>query len=388
MKPEVHLVAGTRPEAVKLAPVALAMLRKGRMRPVIVASGQHPELVRQALSAFDLKPDEELDCPRATGGQAELYGNLLPELDRLWSFRPPTAVVVQGDTATALGATLVAFWGRIPIAHLEAGLRSADVRSPFPEEANRRLISLLANLHLAPTERAARALVTECVEPDKVLVIGNTVVDAQLAVARANRPFLEERLSAVEARTKSGARRLILFTMHRRESWGEPMAAVLRAVRTLLRRYSDVEVVLPAHPNPRVRSVVETAFEDEPRVLVTGPLDYSDLIRLLRVCALVLSDSGGIQEEAPTFGVPVVVLREVTERAEGIESGCAVLAGTDEDQVLRLAGEILDGSVPTAAANPYGDGHAAGRAEQALAWMMGLSLDQSHRFVACHAVVR
>ncbi|ONI81138.1 UDP-N-acetylglucosamine 2-epimerase (non-hydrolyzing) [Actinosynnema sp. ALI-1.44] len=372
---EVHLVAGTRPEAVKLAPVHTAMTRSGRMRPVMVASGQHPVMVRQALASFDLAPDEELKIDRVAGDQTELMAKLSTELDALWARRTPDAVLVQGDTATALAAALVAFWCRIPVVHLEAGLRSHDMTAPFPEEANRRLVGVLSTVHLAPTGLARAHLLAEGVPDDRIQVVGNTVVDAIQSVA--GRPFAEQRLVAVERRALGGDTRLVLVTVHRRESWGEPIAAVLRAVRRLVRLNPDIEVVLPAHPNPAVRAQVYQELAGCDRVLVTDPLDYPDMARVLRAATLVLSDSGGIQEEAPTFGVPVLVLRDTTERQEAVDAGCALLVGTDEHKILSTAHRLLGRPAVvarmTAQRNPFGDGYAGERTEQVVADLLGLA---------------
>jgi UDP-N-acetylglucosamine 2-epimerase (non-hydrolysing) len=370
--PEVHLIAGTRPEAIKLAPVATAMRAAGRLRPVLVASGQHPAMVAQALDAFRLTPDVALPVERVTGSQPELLTGMVHQLDAMFGARPPAAVVVQGDTTTTLAGALAAFWRRIPVVHLEAGLRSGDLASPFPEEANRRLVAQLAALHLAPTALAATNLLDEGVAPEQVLIAGNTVVDAALAVAARRLPFGDERLTEVVA----APGRLILVTAHRRESWGEPLDRILSAVRTLVGRYPDVRVVLPSHPNPAVRGQVDGALADTPRVLVTGPLPYPALARLLSRAYLVLTDSGGIQEEAPSFGVPALVLREVTERVESLMAGCAKLVGTDTALIVAEAARLLDDhrlrDAMTAAGNPYGDGLAARRTEQAVAALLGL----------------
>ncbi|UJW31205.1 UDP-N-acetylglucosamine 2-epimerase (non-hydrolyzing) [Saccharothrix sp. AJ9571] len=384
--PEVQFVAGTRPEALKIAPVAAALRRRGRLRPVVVASGQHPTMVHQALAMFGMAPDEELPVRRTVGSQPEFFAHVLPALDALWRRRPPAAVVVQGDTSTTFAAALVAFWHRLPVVHLEAGLRSHDLSAPFPEEANRRFVSIASTLHLAPTPTAARHLDNEGIPMARVVVTGNTAVDAVHAMTARPRDFAEPRLSDVEGRALSGQRRVVLVTVHRRESWGVPMDRVLRAVRTLVRAHEDIEVVLPAHPNPAVRAQVENTLRGCERVLVTGPLEYADLVRLLAVSTLVLSDSGGIQEEAPTFSVPVLVLRDVTERLEAVEAGCAILVGTDEERILATAGALLDDPAAAAAmasrGNPFGDGRAAERTEAALAHLLGLTDTRPQPFQA------
>ena len=370
--PEVHLIAGTRPEAIKLAPVVMAMRMAGRVTPVLVASGQHPTMVAQALAAFDLEPDVVLPVERVTGSQPELMTAMVSTLDALFADRPPAAVIVQGDTTTTLAGALAAFWRQIPVVHLEAGLRSGDLDSPFPEEGNRRLVGQLAALHLAPTPLAATNLLDEGVPPNKVVLTGNTVVDAALTVVDG-RPELDPALREV---VESDAR-LVLVTAHRRESWGEPLDRVLSAVRTLLNHYPDIHVVLPSHPNPAVRAQVEVGLANLSRVTVTDPLPYPALARLLSEAYLVLTDSGGIQEEAPSFGVPALVLREVTERVESLTAGCARLVGTDPALIVAEAMRLLDDRAArdamTAAGNPYGDGNAAVRTEEAVAELLGVA---------------
>ncbi|WP_308257875.1 non-hydrolyzing UDP-N-acetylglucosamine 2-epimerase [Pseudonocardia lacus] len=381
-------MVGTRPEAIKMAPLALALRAAGVLEPVVVATGQHPTMVAQALSAFGLAPDVVCQLHRTTGEQSELVAELAPALDTVMA--TSSAVVVQGDTTSALVGGLVGMWRRIPVVHLEAGLRSGDLAAPFPEEANRRLIGVFADLHLAPTPRAAAALRTEAaavaaaagVTPadgadDRILLTGNTVVDAVVAVAAdvtgptAAEPA-DERLAAVHREVTAGRSRLLLVTAHRRESWGEPLDRVLAAVRQVVDDHPDVRCVLPAHANPAVRAQVDTALGDHPRVLVTDPLPYPELCRLLARASLVLSDSGGIQEEAPTFEVPVLVLREVTERKEAVESGWAQLVGTDPDLIVGAAKSALDGDwVRPSSGNPFGDGKAAERGAQAIAWLLG-----------------
>jgi UDP-N-acetylglucosamine 2-epimerase (non-hydrolysing) len=374
-RPEVHLLGGTRPEAVKLAPVALALRDQRLLRPVLLASGQHPAMVAQALAAFDLAPDVTLRFDRGSGGQAELMAAMIRRLDALWTARRPAAVIVQGDTTTSLAGALAAFWLRIPVVHLEAGLRSGDLGAPFPEEANRRLVAQLASLHLAPTPLAAMNLLGESIAAGSVLLTGNTVVDATLAVAGRRLPYTDR---AVAAARRSGTNRLVLVTAHRRESWGEPLDRILAAVRRLVELHPDVDVVFPSHPNPAVRAQVDAALAGRARITVTGPLPYTDLVRLLSEASLVLTDSGGIQEEAPSFGVPALVLRDVTERVESLDAGWAVLVGSDTEAIVAqasavLAGDRRRGGGPGARSNPYGDGLAGRRAAQAIAALLGLA---------------
>jgi UDP-N-acetylglucosamine 2-epimerase (non-hydrolysing) len=370
--PRVHLVVGTRPEAIKMAPLVLAMKRAELLDPVLVTTGQHSEMVEQALSAFDLEPDTRFRLNRVSGDQAELVGQLCPMLDQLLGEQDSAAVVVQGDTTSALVGGLVAFWRRVPLVHLEAGLRSGDLTAPFPEEANRRMLGVVADLHLAPTRRAVNALLAEHTPLNQVSLVGNTVVDAVMDVASREVPFTDPRLAEIDHRVATGEARLMLVTAHRRESWGAPLDRILTAVDTIVRCRPDVHCVLPAHPNPLVCDQVHRALSTTPRTVVTEPLPYATLCRLLARASLVLSDSGGIQEEAPSFRVPVLVLRDVTERMEAVYAGWATLVGSDTDRLVREALTVLDGhhTLPRAG-NPFGDGRASVRSAQAIAALLG-----------------
>jgi UDP-N-acetylglucosamine 2-epimerase (non-hydrolysing) len=363
---EVLLLAGTRPEAVKVAPVAVRLAEAGH-RPFVVHSGQHVGMVEQALAPFGLRPDERLRVDRGAGGQAELFAQLLPALDGVLARGNPAVVVVQGDTTTALAGALAAFWRRVPVAHLEAGLRTGDLDAPFPEEANRQMIARIAALHLAPTAAAAAALRQESPHSGEIVVTGNTVVDAVRQIAAADLPAASPRLAALERELDESGARLVLMTAHRRESWGEPLAEALGAVSTLVDSHPDVRLLLPLHPNPAVRAQVVAVLGRHPRVVLTDPLSYPDLVRALRRASLVLTDSGGIQEEAPSFGVPVLVLREVTERMEAVAAGCAWLVGTDRSRILAEADRLLrTGLRVPPEQNPFGDGRAAERVCAAL----------------------
>jgi UDP-N-acetylglucosamine 2-epimerase (non-hydrolysing) len=392
--PAVWLVGGTRPEALKLAPLVTALERQRLIRPVIVSTGQHPSMFHRGLAAFGLCPHRELHPRRDTGSQAELLAQLAEQLDRELVLDPPAAVVVQGDTSSALVGALTAFWRQIPVVHLEAGLRSHDLAAPFPEEANRLMIDQITALYLAPTSLAAANLKSEGINADSIEVIGNTVVDAVLTIAGQNRLFTESSLAAVDTALASG-QRLLLVTVHRRESWGEPLRNVLHAVRDVLDAHPGTVAALPAHPNPAVRADVMSVLGADRRVVITPPLDYPDLVRLLERSTLVLSDSGGIQEEAPSFGVPVLVLRDRTERLEAVEAGCALLVGTSRGGIVAAASRLLsadaarrDSVQPRSRAgadgqhwNPFGDGHASERAAVALARLIGLPVCPMAQFV-------
>jgi len=371
---EVLLLAGTRPEAVKIAPVALALADHSVLRPTIVHSGQHADLVGQALGAFGLAPDVVLEVPRVGGGQAELIAGMLPAFDRVLVERAPAVVVVQGDTSTTLAGALAAFWRGIPVAHLEAGLRTGDLTGPFPEEGTRQMISRIASLHLAPTDEAAGALSAERVPGSDIVVTGNTVVDAVLRVAAAGLPAKNPDLAALEEELDATGGRLVLATVHRRESWGAPLHRVLNAVRAVADRHPDVLVLLPVHPNPVVRGQVREVLGGHRRIVITEPLDYSDLVRALARASLVLTDSGGIQEEAPSFGVPVLVLRDSTERMAAVDAGSAWVVGTDPTRILAEAGWVLGSRLRLPLGrNPFGDGLAAGRVRAALERLLGLA---------------
>ncbi|MFF0146719.1 non-hydrolyzing UDP-N-acetylglucosamine 2-epimerase [Amycolatopsis sulphurea] len=372
---DVMLLAGTRPEAVKLATLAQALDTRPGLRPLFVHSGQHPGMVEQALAQFDRAVDGWLEVPpRRSGTQAELISGMLPALDEAMRRYAPSAVVVQGDTATALAGALTAFWLGIPVVHLEAGLRTHDLASPFPEEGTRQMISRIAALHLSPSPAAAATLRAEGVPTERITVVGNTVVDAVLTIAARDLPARESALALLEMGVAEAGEQLVLVTSHRRESWGEPLARTLTAVRRIVDLHPQVQVLFPAHPNPDVRAQVETALSDVSRVTVTEPLEYPDLVRALRLATLVLTDSGGVQEEAPTFGTPVLVLRDTTERPEAVTAGCAWLVGTDVDLIVTAAGHVLSGDLRAApAANPYGDGYAAVRSAVAIEALLGLA---------------
>lgn len=362
--PVLALVVGTRPEAIKVAPVALAA-RESRVRPLLVATGQHADPVRDALAEFGLAADVDLAVPRsATGTQAELFAALLPGLQAVLIEHRAAATLVQGDTASALAGALAATWQRSPVVHLEAGLRSFDRDNPFPEEAYRCAIGSLTRLHLAPTDVAVANLRAEGVARDRILRIGNTIVDAgRLAVANRTEP-------------PASGRRQVLVTAHRRENWGEPLRSVLEALRQIVAAVDDVEVLIPVHPNPAVADVVRSALADLDRVRIVEPLSHPQFLEALAASTLVLTDSGGVQEEAPTFGVPTLVLRETTERPEAIEAGTAQLVGTDTARVAGRAIELLTHEdrrrAMTVAESPFGDGASAARAVAAVAWVLGL----------------
>jgi UDP-N-acetylglucosamine 2-epimerase (non-hydrolysing) len=351
-------VVGTRPEAIKLAPVVLRLRQEPETFTVTTCvTAQHRALLDSALGLFGLRPDLDLDLMRPDQTLNELSARVIAGIDACLRELEPDWVLVQGDTTTVMATALAAFHRRIRVAHVEAGLRTGDLANPFPEEMNRRVADLVASLHLAPTRRSAERLRAEGVPESRIHVTGNTVVDALSWIAS----------SLPEA---PAASRLVLITCHRRESFGEPMRRVFRALARLARRFPDHEFVFPVHPNPNVAHALDELRAIDNLRLVP-PVDYRQLVGWLRSARLVLTDSGGIQEEAPTFGTPVLVLREMTERPEGIERGVARLVGTDEERIFSEAERLLSDEAAhramACAGNPYGDGRAAERVAAILA---------------------
>lgn len=348
-----------------MAPVVEALRRDaGELETRVCLTGQHTALVDQVLEAFALEPDWDLDLMRPDQTLYDVVHGALDGLrDTVRAWRPD-ALLVQGDTATVFVGALVGYFERVRVGHVEAGLRSHDKWAPYPEEIFRRLCDVLSDWYFAPTTTARDALLAEGVPGERVHVTGNTVVDALLSVSRRPRVVRDEALRGVI----EGERRLVLLTAHRRESFGAPLREALGAVRALADEEPQVEVVYPVHPNPNVRGPAHELLADHPRIHLTGPLDYLDLVAALRAAAVVLTDSGGIQEEAPTFGAPVLVLREVTERPEGVEAGVAQLVGTDAERIVTRARAALarghrapGGREEAAPPNPYGDGRAGER---------------------------
>jgi UDP-N-acetylglucosamine 2-epimerase (non-hydrolysing) len=365
------VVYGTRPEAIKLAPVVGRLAASTRLRPLTVVTGQHREMLDQVNRLFGIEPAHDLDIIAPRQSLSDITVRALGGLGGVIRDEGPDAVVVQGDTTTSFAAALAAFYEQIPVVHVEAGLRTSDRYNPFPEEINRRLTSQVATLHLAPTRTSRANLVAENVKPDRITVTGNTVIDALHDVVARRLPYDDPALERL------GGRRVVLLTAHRRESWGEPMARSAHAVRRLALRYPDAAFVLPAHLNPAVREVLLPPLRGLSNVLITEPLPYGQFARLMRDSHLILTDSGGVQEEGPSLGKPVLVMRDTTERPEAVEAGTVALVGTDEDAVVREVSRLLDDTAHYAAmanaVNPYGDGQAARRSVQAIEHFFGLA---------------
>jgi UDP-N-acetylglucosamine 2-epimerase (non-hydrolysing) len=355
-------VLGTRPDALKMAPVILELARRtDQVRQVVVSTGQHREMLQQVLDVFGIVPDHSLDIMRPGQSLAQITARILEGMDPLLERLRPDVLLVQGDTSTTCIAGLAAFYRKIQVGHLEAGLRTDNRYDPFPEEINRRLTASLADYHFAPTEQAARNLLRENVPAERVFCVGNTVIDALLEVS--GRPF---RFDDPELdRLTAGERRVVVVTAHRRENLGAPLRRICAAVRETARRFKDVQVVFQMHKNPEVRDVIRAELGTEPRICLIEPQEYVPWVNLMRRSRLILTDSGGIQEEAPALGKPVLVMRETTERPEGITAGTARLVGTDSTVIAEEAALLLTDSQAydrmARAVNPYGDGRSAAR---------------------------
>jgi UDP-N-acetylglucosamine 2-epimerase (non-hydrolysing) len=361
----VLVVVGTRPEAIKMAPVITALARFAPdIETRVALTGQHTTLVNQVLDVFDIAPDYDLHIMQEGQSLYDVVQRSLGGLgDVIREFRPDV-VLVEGDTATVFTASLAAYFERVRVGHVEAGLRTPDKWSPFPEEVFRRLTDVVADYHFAPTRRAVESLRREGVPEESIHLTGNTVVDALLSVSGRKGPVTDRALRSV---LEDSASRLVLLTAHRRETFGAPLRQVLGAVRAFVDLVPDVRIVYPVHPNPNVMEPAAELLSNHPRIHLTAPLDYLDMVTALERASLILTDSGGIQEEAPTFGTPVLVLRDVTEREEAIEAGVAVKVGTDPQRIVEQAIQSLNRKVRGPVANPFGDGRAGERIADILA---------------------
>jgi UDP-N-acetylglucosamine 2-epimerase (non-hydrolysing) len=363
-KYRVCVIVGTRPEAIKMAPVILELQQHRQVvETVVVTTAQHREMLSQALDAFGIKPHIDLGLMAARQALADFTARAMLALSSCFSEMRPDLVLVQGDTTTVLCAALAAHYLGIPVGHVEAGLRSGNLRNPFPEELNRRLASVVADLHFAPTETARENLQREGVPADRIVVTGNTIVDALRRIPRKS-SFDDPRLNALPWEK----RRFVLCTVHRRENLGEPLANICRALGELASMHTDTHFVFPVHLNPHVRDVVFDELAGIPRVELLDPLGYGDLLELLRRSEFAMTDSGGIQEECPSLGKPVLVLRKNTERPEVVTSGFGRVVGTETLAIVEAATELLDDyrviEAMTAGENPFGDGAAASRIVQ------------------------
>lgn len=355
---KVMTIFGTRPEAIKMAPLVLELQkRQDVFEPIVTVTAQHREMLDQVLTIFNITPDYDLNMMKHGQTLAQIAAKAVDGLDAVMKEATPDIVLVHGDTSTTFAASLAAYYNEIPVGHVEAGLRTWNKYSPFPEELNRQLTGVLTDLHFAPTDKARQNLLHENKSDENIFVTGNTAIDALKTTVKDTytNPVLD----------KVGSKRLVLLTAHRRENLGENMEHMFRAIKLLVETHDDIHVIYPVHLNPKVRSVAHDILGDDKRIQLIEPLDVIDFHNVAAKSHLILTDSGGIQEEAPSLGVPVLVLRDTTERPEGIEAGTLKLVGTDEDVIFQEANELL--THPEAyekmaqASNPYGDGEASTR---------------------------
>lgn len=363
-------IFGTRPEAVKMAPVVLQLAATAGVESRVCVTAQHRQMLDQVLSVFKIVPDIDLNLMRPDQSLADLTAGILTHLDPVLKFEKPDWVLVQGDTTTVMTTALLCYYNRIRVGHVEAGLRTDDKWQPFPEEINRRIAGVVADLHFAPTQHARRNLLREGVPDERIVVTGNPVIDALQKIVTHPMPTETQELLD-RTGIRPGGRRLVLVTAHRRENFGKPLADICEALRGLAEQYSDsIHLIYPVHLNPNVQQPVYQLLAGVPNITLLPPLDYLPMVHLMKRATLVLTDSGGIQEEATGLGVPTLVLREVTERPEGLEAGVLKLVGSDPARIVRESAQLLDDpdahAAMAQAANPFGDGHAAERIVKAL----------------------
>lgn len=363
---KVFSVFGTRPEAIKMAPLVLALSKEEGIESKVCVTAQHREMLDQVLSIFGITPDFDLDIMHAGQTLSDITKLAMEGLCKIFQAEKPDIVLVHGDTTTTFAGALAAFYSGVAVGHVEAGLRTFDKWSPFPEEINRRLTGVLADLHFSPTKNNQANLLREGVKEDRIFVTGNTVIDAMQTTVKDNYTFLDETLASIPWQEK----RVILLTAHRRENLGEPMSRIMRAVRRITEDFPDVEIVYPMHKNPAVRQVVTEILGDMPRVHLIEPLDVQELHNAMARAYMIMTDSGGLQEEAPSLGKPVLVLRKETERPEAVSAGTVKIAGVEEETIYQMAKELLCDQNAyekmAKAVNPYGDGQASRRIVEAI----------------------
>jgi UDP-N-acetylglucosamine 2-epimerase (non-hydrolysing) len=370
-KKRIALVFGTRPEAIKMAPVAYALKNVEFFELQIVLTAQHRELLDQVMEIFKLKADYDLNIMQEKQTLTQITVRVLEGLERIWQKDTPDMVLVHGDTTTTFAASLAAFYKKIPIGHVEAGLRTYDKYQPYPEEMNRHLTGVLSDLHFAPTRRAKENLLKENVPSNNVFVTGNTVIDALLFVYNTLDKF------EINLPVEIPKGKYILVTSHRRENWGKPLENIALALKEILNEFEDLYIVYPVHPNPIIRDTVNSILGNEKRAILISPVDYVTMVYLIANCKLVLTDSGGLQEEVPSLGKPVLVLRGVTERPEAVEAGTVKIIGTDRQRIVEEVRKLLldkdEYNKMAKALNPYGDGKASERIRDILIYYFGFS---------------
>lgn len=377
MSLRIMTIYGTRPEAIKVAPIIKTIEEADGLENVSVVTGQHREMLDQVNTMFEIEPDHDLNIMSAGQSLNQIVARVIEGIDGVLESEEPDAVIVQGDTSTVMGAAVAAFNRQVPVIHVEAGLRSGDINSPFPEEANRKLASQIAALHLAPTETSKDNLLREAVSEKDIVITGNSVIDTLLYTTESlDVGFDDARLQALaEAHSDGSAGRVLLVTAHRRENLGDAMVEIGQAVADIAAKYPDLTIVFPIHRNPKVRDAIRPSIEGMPNVLIIEPLEYAQFTKALSLADIVLTDSGGVQEEAPSLGKPVLVMRENTERPEAVVAGTVKLIGTHRQRIVDEVSLLLDSDEAykgmANAVNPYGDGKAAERTVAAIRWKFG-----------------
>ncbi len=366
---KVMTLFGTRPEAIKMAPLVKALDADPEIESVVVVTAQHRQMLDQVLELFDITPKHDLNIMKAGQTLSEITSRVLLGVEEVLIYEKPDIVLVHGDTSTTFTGGLAAFYQQIPVGHVEAGLRSGNIYSPYPEEMNRLLTSRLAEIHFAATEGNVENLLSEGIDPQAIVKTGNTVIDALMSVIDKNYTFEDERLNKIDF----DAQKVILLTAHRRENLGAPMENIFGAVRRLVEDFDDVALIFPVHMNPAIRQIADKHLAGHPRIHMIEPLEYEAFANLQSRCYLIMTDSGGIQEEAPALGKPVVVLRTETERPEAVEAGTVVIAGVEINAIYEITSHLINDNVMyqkmAEAVNPYGDGRASHRIVEAIkAW--------------------
>lgn len=379
-KIKVMSVFGTRPEAIKMAPLVLELEKYDEIESVVCVTAQHREMLDQVLDIFGIKPDYDLDIMKSRQTLVGITARVLEGLDNVIKEAKPDIILVHGDTSTSFVAALAGFYNQTAVGHVEAGLRTYDIYSPFPEEMNRQLTGRIAELHFSPTIQNKKNLLVENISEDKIYITGNTVIDALKTTVREDYVFEDETLKSLDF----DAKRVIIVTAHRRENLGEPLENICNALKTIVEEYNDVEIVYPVHLNPAVRETVFGILGEVDRVHLIDPIDVTELHNAIDRSYMVMTDSGGIQEEAPALAKPVLVMRKETERPEAVVAGTVKLAGTDKDVIISMAKELLDDSEAykkmAHAANPYGDGYASRRIVEAILYHFGRKAERPKDF--------
>ena len=377
---KVMTVFGTRPEAIKMCPLVLELQKHKEIKPVVCVTAQHREMLDQVLEIFGVKPDYDLDIMKTRQTLSGITTSVLTGMESVLTKEKPDIVLVHGDTSTSFVAALAAFYQQIKVGHVEAGLRTYDIYSPFPEEMNRQLTGRISNLHFAPTKRNFENLIKENVDTEKIYITGNTVIDALKTTVKDDYQFNDETLRSLDFENN----RVIVVTAHRRENLGEPLKNICNAIKQIVEEYPDTVAVYPVHLNPAVRETVWSILGETERVHLIDPLDVEELHNAMARSFMVMTDSGGIQEEAPALAKPVLVLRRETERPEAVAAGTVKIAGVDKDVSVGLAEELLDSeeayNAMAHAANPYGDGEASRRICEALLYEFGMSESKPDQF--------